>query len=157
MNPTARLSFLRKGGLPGPRAGVLGPSLRAAPRSFSSRDPRAATGQESSASRRLVSATSSSRGLDRRSWAGWRERVPSGQQIQERQAEPRVQVWPFRTRTPQASFADHLGLAPTTSSFSKSRRVGGTRAQRERKAAVEEKIASRTRSVRHSISLKLHE
>lgn len=71
--------------------------------------------------------------------------------------EPRVQVQPFTRRTPQASSADHLGLAPTTSSFSKSRRVGGTREQRERKAAVEEKIASRTGSVRHSISLKLQE
>lgn len=48
-------------------------------------------------------------------------------------------------------------MASTTSSFSKSRRVGGTRAQRERKAAVEEKIAIRTCSVGHSISLKLQE
>lgn len=129
----------------------------AAPRSFSRRDPRAATGQESSASWRPVSASSLCRGLDRRSWAGWREVVPSGQRIQKRQAERRVWVRPFTRRTPLASFADHLVLAPTTSSFSKSRRVGGTRAQRELKAAVEEKTASRTLSVRHRVSLKLQE
>ncbi|CAD7686992.1 unnamed protein product [Nyctereutes procyonoides] len=65
----------------------------------------------------------------------------------------------FSPRDPRAATGQeshHLRLAPTTSSSSKSRHVGGTRAQTERKAAVEEKTASRVRGVRHSISGKLH-
>lgn len=50
--------------------------------------------------------------------------------------------------TPQASFPDHLRLASITSRCSKSRRVGRSRGQGERKAAVEENTASRRRSVR---------
>eukprot|EP00071_Canis_lupus_P032178 XP_022265735.1 uncharacterized protein LOC111092434 [Canis lupus familiaris] len=66
----------------------------------------------------------------------------------------------FSPRDPRAATGQeshHLRLAPTASSSSKSRHVGGTRAQTERKAAVEEKIASRVRGVRHSVSGKLQD
>lgn len=64
---------------------------------------------------------------------------------------------PSPGHTPQASFPHRLRLAPTTSLVSKSRRVGGTRGQGARRAAVGEKTAGHTRSGRRAVSLKLQE
>lgn len=89
-------------------------SLRAAPQSFSPKDPWASTGQESCGSRRLRSTPSSHWDVDRRSWVRWSEWVPSGQKIQKRQALPRFSpLWGIRHRPPfQIISAWHLPPVP---------------------------------------------
>lgn len=129
---------------PGP-----GPQPGGGSRGVLSRRSWAPTGQESCWPLRPCSVRSSHWDPNRKSWVWWLGSL----RPKDREEPGSAQIQLSTGHTPQVSCPDPLLLASTTSLFSKSRHVGGTGGQGGRTATVEEKIASRARGVRHSVSL----